>query len=62
MEEKEQSKVAPGFLTEPLDDGRHHRRSRLMREEWAFCLRPIWLEVSIGQPCGNVQYKLGKQV
>lgn len=32
-----------------------------MREEEAFCLRPIWLETSTGEPGGNVQRKLGKQ-
>lgn len=61
MNEKERSRTAPRFPTEPLDDGRHHRRSRLMREEQAFCLRPIWLETSTGEPGGNVQCKLGKQ-
>lgn len=52
--------MAPSFLPEPLDDGRHQRRSRLLGEEQAFCFRHTWFEMSIGQPSRNVQYKLGK--
>lgn len=58
MKERKHSRTAPGFLAESLGDGKH-QRGRFVGGEQEFCFRHFWFEMSIRQPCGNVQYRVG---